>query len=59
MKITIRNEDKEISVTVTDDATIDELGEELKGLLVAYGYHPNNVDNLFNLERWNEEKDER
>jgi len=58
MKITIQNEDKEISLTVDDETTIDELGDELKGLLVAFGYHSNNVDDLFNLERWSEEKDE-
>ena len=56
MKITIQDETREVSVTVTDDSDITQLGEAIKGLIVSYGFHPNNVDDLFNLERWTEEK---
>jgi len=56
--ITIKSEDKEVSLTLPTDCGVTQLGEELKGLLVNWGYHPNNVDDLFNTERWNEEKDE-
>jgi len=58
MKITISDETKEVSLTIDDSSDINQLGEALKGLIVAYGYHPDNVDDLFNLDRWNEEKSE-
>ena len=56
MKITISDETKEVSLTIDGSSDINQLGDALKGLIVAYGYHPDNVDDLFNLERWNEEK---
>ena len=33
-----------------DGTQVSELVEEFKGLLVNAGYHPNNVDELFNTE---------
>jgi len=54
--ITIKSEDKEVSLTLPTDCNLTQLGEELKGLLVNWGYHPNNVDDLFNLDRWNYDK---
>ncbi len=56
MKITIVDEKHEVSVTLDTASDITELGVALKGLIVAYGFHPDNVDDLFNLERWTEEK---
>jgi hypothetical protein len=56
MKITISDEAKEVSEIIANSSDITEVGNELKGLLVAYGYHPDNVDDLFNLDRWTEEK---
>jgi hypothetical protein len=58
MKITISDETKEVSLTIDDSSDINQLGDALKGLIVAYGYHPDNVDDLFNLDRWTEEKSE-
>ena len=55
MKITIVDEKHEVSVTLDTASDITELGVALKGLIVAYGYHPDNVDDLFNLDRWTEE----
>ncbi len=56
MKITISDENKEVSQIIDSSCDINQLGEALKGLIVAYGYHPDNVDDLFNLDRWTEEK---
>jgi len=52
MKISIQDLNKEVSVTIDDSSDITQLGEALKGLLVNYGYHPQNIDDLFTLEKW-------
>jgi hypothetical protein len=52
MKITIQDGEREVSAVIPSDADIQELGEAIKGLIVSFGYHPDNVDSLFNLERW-------
>lgn len=61
MKITITNYDKTYSVEYDNDADIESVGDMFKGLLVSMGYHPSNVDELFNTEyKWftQEERDE-
>ena len=61
MKITITNYDKTYSVEYDNDADIESVGDMFKGLLVSMGYHPSNVDELFNTEyRWftQEERDQ-
>jgi hypothetical protein len=61
MKITITNYDKIYSVEYDNDTDIESVGDMFKGLLVSMGYHPCNVDELFNTEyKWftQEERDE-
>ena len=61
MKITITNYDKTYSVECDNDADIESVGDMFKGLLVSMGYHPSNVDELFNTEyKWftQEERDQ-
>jgi Tat protein secretion system quality control protein TatD with DNase activity len=42
-----------------DGTEVSELAEQFKGLLVNAGYHPSNVDELFNTEyQWFEESEE-
>ena len=55
MKIIIQSLETEVSITLSDESDIYEVGEKLKGLLVAYGFHPNNVDELIDVERWGKE----
>ena len=53
MKITITNYDKTYSVEYDNDADLESVGDMFKGLLVGMGYHPSNVDELFNTEyKW-------
>jgi len=41
-----------------DGSDVYELAEQFKGLLVNAGYHPSNVDSLFNLDyQWFTEKE--
>ena len=61
MKITITNYDKTYSVEYDNDTDVESVADMLKGLLVSMGYHPSNVDELFNTEyKWftQEERDE-
>jgi flagellar biosynthesis/type III secretory pathway protein FliH len=61
MKITITNYDKTHSVEYDNDADVESVADMFKGLLVSMGYHPSNVDELFNTEyKWftQEERDE-
>ena len=61
MKITITNYDKTYSVEYDNDSDVESVADMLKGLLVSMGYHPSNVDELFNTEyKWftQEERDE-
>ena len=44
MKITIENLGANFSADIADDCTLDHVLIALKGLLVAAGFHPVNVD---------------
>ena len=33
-----------------DDANLNDLAEQFKGLLVSAGFHPSNVDDMFNTD---------
>lgn len=50
MKITITNYNKTYSVETDDDMDAESMADVFKGLLVGMGYHPCNVDELFNTE---------
>ena len=61
MKITITNYDKTYSVEYDNDSDVESVADMFKGLLVSMGYHPSNVDEIFNTEyKWftQEERDE-
>lgn len=50
MKIVVTNYNKTYSVEVDDDMDVESMADIFKGLLVSMGYHPCNVDELFNTE---------
>ena len=50
MKITITNNNKTYSVETDEDHDVESVADIFKGLLVSMGYHPCNVDELFNTE---------
>lgn len=53
MKLSLTLHDKTYSVESDDsfDGTdVYELAEQFKGLLVSAGYHPSNVDSIFDLD---------
>lgn len=50
MKITITNYNKTYSVETDEDHDVESVADIFKGLLVSMGYHPCNVDELFNTE---------
>lgn len=53
MKITITNHNKTYSTETDEDVDAENLADMFKGLMVNMGYHPSNVDELFNTEyRW-------
>jgi len=53
MKITITNYNKTYSVETDDDMDVESMADTFKGLLVSMGYHPCNVEELFNTEyKW-------
>jgi hypothetical protein len=53
MKITITNYDKTYSAETDEDVDAESLADMFKGLMVNMGYHPSNVDELFNTEyKW-------
>ena len=61
MKITITNFNKTYSVECDEDMDAESMADAFKSLLVSMGYHPCNVDELFNTEyKWftQEERDE-
>jgi hypothetical protein len=64
MKLSLTIHDKTFSVESEeefDGTNLNELAEQLKGLLVGAGFHPSNVDDMFNTEyQWftEEERDE-
>ena len=53
MKLSLTLHDKTYSVESDDsfDGTdVYELAEQFKGLLVSAGFHPSNVDSIFNID---------
>ena len=64
MKLSLTIHNKTFSVESEeqfDGSNINELAEQFKGLLVSAGFHPSNVDDMFNTEyQWftEEERDE-
>jgi hypothetical protein len=53
MKITITNYDKTYSVETDEDVDAESMADIFKGLMINLGYHPSNVDELFNTEyKW-------
>ena len=61
MKITITNYNRTYSAETEEDVDAESLADIFKGLMVNMGYHPTNVDELFNTEyKWftQEERDE-
>ena len=47
LKITFEYDDREFSGSIHEDSTITDVGDVLKGLLTAVGFHPDNVEELF------------
>ncbi|MGI9357946.1 MAG: hypothetical protein ACR2ON_00915 [Paracoccaceae bacterium] len=53
MKITINNYNKTYSAETDEDLDAESLADIFKGLMINMGYHPSNVDELFNTEyKW-------
>ena len=50
MRITINNYNKTYSVETDEDVDAESLADMFKGLMISMGYHPSNVDELFNTE---------
>jgi len=53
MKLSLTLHDKTYSVESDeqfDGSNVNELAEQFKGLLVSAGFHPSNVDDIFNIE---------
>ena len=50
MKITITNYNRTYSVETDEDVDAESLADMFKGLMINMGYHPSNVDELFNTE---------
>jgi hypothetical protein len=47
MKITIEGPDHSVTITFHDHIEIDDLAMYLKQLLMGYGFHPDNVNEIF------------
>ena len=53
MKITINNYNKTYTTETDEDVDAESLADMFKGLMISMGYHPSNVDELFNTEyKW-------
>ena len=53
MKLSLTIHHKTYSVESDEDhdgSDVNEMGEQFKGLLVNAGFHPSNVDDLFNTD---------
>jgi Tat protein secretion system quality control protein TatD with DNase activity len=50
MKISVTNYNKTYSVESDEDVDAEGLADMFKGLMVSMGFHPKNVDELFNTE---------
>lgn len=59
MKITITNYESEFSAEIADASTLEELLSEIKGLLVAVGFHPISVDQHILPNEWGLDEDEQ
>lgn len=63
MKISLTINQKTYSIETDegyDGSDLNTIAEEFKGLLVNAGFHPSNVDNLFNTEyQWFTEEERR
>lgn len=61
MKLSLTLHNKTYSVESEesfDGSNVYDLAEQFKGLLVSAGFHPSNVDSIFNLEyQWFTEKE--
>ncbi len=51
LTITFDYDDRQFTSSLRDSSTIDEVGEALMGLLLSAGFHKDNVDELFGLEK--------
>lgn len=62
MKITIKTRNNTFNAEVDNifgDPNLTDMAQMLKGLLVSAGFHPNNVDDLFNTEdQWFTDKEQ-
>lgn len=59
MKIAITNYESEFSAEIPDASTLEELLSEIKGLLVAVGFHPISVDQHILPNEWGLDEDEQ
>ena len=63
MKLSLTIHDKTYSIESDegyDGSNLNELAEQFKGLLVGAGFHPSNVDDMFNTEyQWFTEEERR
>ncbi len=50
MKILVTSYNKTYSVESNEDVDAEGLADMFKGLMVSMGFHPKNVDELFNTE---------
>ena len=50
MKILVTSYNKTYSVESDEDVDAEALADMFKGLMVSMGFHPKNVDKLFNTE---------
>lgn len=51
LSLTLHNKTYSVESDGSFDATdVYELAEQFKGLLVSAGFHPSNVDSIFNLD---------
>lgn len=51
LKITFDYDNRQFTSSLSDSSTISEVGEALIGLLLSAGFHKDNVDELFGLEK--------
>ena len=43
MKLSIIGQDKEINISIDEDVDIYRIMEEIRGLLIGWGYHENSI----------------
>ena len=46
MTLSIKDKDREVSITVPMDIDVYELQRELRGLLIAWGFSPQTVEEI-------------